>query len=404
MKNNAPLRVFYPFPEDFSVHRARTIQTLNTAAALAESGVDVVLFIEGLEREFDGVLASYYGITRPERLRAMFVSREKKALGFLPFRSNSVFFSRFVEAARRLPAPPDFIYCRHLKIAELLLRNKPFGSVPLAFESHEIFHQAFREEHDMRRWLERRKYRLLKEREEFVYRNADCVTATSAHLLESLKAEYGSAMRTAVVPHGTSFAGRFPGKTFDPFDNRVFYIGSFHPWKGVDFLIDSLQYPGMGDLVLVGPMEETRKREILDRAKRIGVAGRIEIRGSVPPSKMESVLREVHYAAIPNGNDARSRLFSSPLKLLDFMAAKAAVLAADHPALREILGQEMAGWAEPGNPRAFAEAFKKMKEDPERTSEMVRSAAVLAGEYSWKRRGERIRDLMADFILSRNPA
>ena len=60
-----------------------------------------------------------------------------------------------------------------------------------------------------------------------------------------------------------------------------------------------------------------------------------------------------------------ARLFTSPLKLFDYMAAGVPIVASDLPALREVLRhEENALLARPGDPEAFALAVRRVLADP----------------------------------------
>jgi len=110
---------------------------------------------------------------------------------------------------------------------------------------------------------------------------------------------------------------------------------------------------------------------------------------------MESLLGEINFAAIPNAGGLRSRLFTSPLKLFDYMAAGAAIIASDLPSIREVLGREAIGWAQPEDPESIARAFRGLKENPEQT---IKTAALLrerAAAYSWTTRGGRLHEVLS---------
>ncbi len=397
MLKEKPIEVFYPFPENPAVHQARTTQALNTAASLAESGVGVTLFLDGKREEFEGLLHSFYGIQRHNNFRVEFASCKKKILGTFPVHSNRFFYSQFLRLADKIPRSPDIIFCRHLKIAERLLRERPFGNVPVVFESHEIFHLSFYEENKMHGLKNKMKYRNIKKRETRVYKNIDTAIAINSLLLKKINGEFSREFHENIVPDGTAFAGRFSNKKFDAHDNRIFYSGSFHPWKGVNVLVEALQFLKMTELVLMGPMNGRQREELTALSKKVGVSKRVCIRKPVSPAKMGSVLEEINFAAIPNGKDTRSRLFTSPLKLFDYMAAGAALIASDHPSLQEVVGEEKIGWAEPENPRSFANAYNKLRENPVETQKTVLSLMEKANGYSWKRRGERIHEILAKF-------
>ena len=102
-----------------------------------------------------------------------------------------------------------------------------------------------------------------------------------------------------------------------------------------------------------------------ERARQSGWRAR-RLRGHVPYDRVPEVLAEASVALLPLPDEPVARLFTSPLKLFDYIAAGVPIVASDLPALREVLRHEQnALLATPGDADSFAAAVTRILADPE---------------------------------------
>ena len=108
------------------------------------------------------------------------------------------------------------------------------------------------------------------------------------------------------------------------------FVGYMRPWHRLDLVLDAMQQPGLGDLVLVlmgqGPALPTLREQAAAR----GLAARLVVLGEVPPELLPAHVLACDGALIPAIN-----AYASPLKLFDSLAAGVPTLAPDQPNLRE---------------------------------------------------------------------
>jgi glycosyltransferase involved in cell wall biosynthesis len=96
---------------------------------------------------------------------------------------------------------------------------------------------------------------------------------------------------------------------------------------------------------------------------------------------------------LPLPDEPVARLFTSPLKLFDYMAAGVPIVASDLPALREVLRhEENALLARPGDPDAFAAAVRRLLADPVLAARLGRQARADVDGYSWDARAHALLD------------
>ncbi|MES2308880.1 MAG: glycosyltransferase, partial [Verrucomicrobiota bacterium] len=158
------MRLLYLYGEEITGKRAREIHTLNRVRSLAKAGVEVTLVTASRER---GITAESFlksmGLEEKERIHFQMFSREWK-IGSLSVKSSPYFY-RQVGAWMENQAPFDVVYGIHLKAAAFI--KKRFSRLPMIFEAHEVFSDAF----DCRSW----RYRKLCIDEQAVYKKVDGV-------------------------------------------------------------------------------------------------------------------------------------------------------------------------------------------------------------------------------------
>ncbi len=94
---------------------------------------------------------------------------------------------------------------------------------------------------------------------------------------------------------------------------------------------------------------------------------------------------------IPITDTIGGRLFTSPMKLFEYMAAKIPIVASDFPSMREILENgKTAVLVESSNPKALAEGIEKILTDREFARRISEQAYEKVKNFSWEKRAEKI--------------
>lgn len=169
-------------------------------------------------------------------------------------------------------------------------------------------------------------------------------------------------------------------------DEVVFvYTGGLFPWKGVDRLVEwwPLSSKGRSRLVIVGG-------EVSDRAR---IQARVKTSGIefVPPVSSRAVaeyLMAADIGVLPTSPDYEiGRLYTSPLKLFEYLGAGLPILASDVPSSREVLDESRAVFF--NDQASLRAAVVQALSDVWRRSASA-SAISLAASCTWKSRAERI--------------
>ncbi len=184
------------------------------------------------------------------------------------------------------------------------------------------------------------------------------------------------AAEVARLPNGVDLERFRPdparmGRSLDPADARLVFVGHEFGRKGLRHVLDALPLlPSGVRLTVVGDGGVTRARR---RAERLGVADRVELLG--PRRDVADILRRGDLLVLPSLYEA------FPLVALEAMASGVPVLLGDFPGANEIMGDGGRLAARSGV--AIAEAVQALIDDPQAFVRLRRSALQHAQGFAW---------------------
>lgn len=401
------LPILYLGGIDLPMPRARVIQTLHTARALAREGCAVTLAVGRAQRDgLAGVLAEY-GLEPHPNLRVLAVPTLR--LPRLPIAAyvhprlaawNWSYGLAAVAGSRLLPADrrPRVIFARDPRLAQLALRARPLTGAQVVYEVHELFSTRARE--PVARGAARPPTRTPRVRrlEEDVFRAAVGLITLTEACKRLLVEEFGVAgERVLVAPDAVAAVpAKLPTRRADLDGVRtIVYAGQLYSWKGVGTLVQALALVPEARLRIVGGSADRHAEALRALAEREGVLGRIDFTGFLPHRDVAPAIAGADAAAVPLPDNPMARYFTSPLKLFEYMAAGLPIVASDLPSLREVLrhGQN-ALLVPPDDPAALAAALRRLIEAPS-LAERLRAAAFADVQgRTWAARGRAIREFL----------
>ena len=412
------MRILYLGSTDLPQTKARAIQIVHTCHALARAGADVTLAVGRRGRGGSSRALREYGLAPHPRLRLL-----RLPILRIPPTAPSRVLAQFTRVwqlsylaglAAALPFElawrrPDIVFARDLRIARLAAGPAHAIGARLVFEVHglpsyEVTHGAGRAN------LPRTEIARLRALEDAVFERADQIVTITECARQILIDGYGvPAGRVRTVADGTTVAdGVAPTPDPSPVRGRgeadsrpsIYYVGQLYPWKGAGLVIDVAARVPEAKVVIVGGQTNWTRDDpeiaaLADRARDLGVAERVELRGHVPYDRVPDALAAATVALLPLPDEPVARLFTSPLKLFDYMAAGVPIVASDLPALREVLRhEENALLARPGDPEAFADAVRRLLADNELAVRLGRQARADVAGYSWDARATALLDVL----------
>ncbi len=178
-----------------------------------------------------------------------------------------------------------------------------------------------------------------------------------------------------------------------PIDKHtVLYWGNFKPWKGVDTLAGAAHKLGDEFVVIVGATKESDLNRIKEKTAKLS---NVSIKGFQPPEELPKYLASADVLVLPNSaKDENSLLYTSPLKLFEYMAAERPIVASDLPSLREILNNRNAVFFKPDSSESLATTIKMLLSHDELQKQLARQARKDVEEYTWDKRAKKILDFL----------
>jgi glycosyltransferase involved in cell wall biosynthesis len=173
----------------------------------------------------------------------------------------------------------------------------------------------------------------------------------------------------------------------------VMYIGFLDKWKGVEtllkvsHLLDDIQVVIIGN----GPELSRFKREYPEAI----------FTGSLPYRDLPFNQQAADVLVAPNsGGSPMSNLYTSPLKIIAYMASGIPIIASDLPSIREFLNKDNAFLVKPDDSELLALTIKKALVEDNR--EMTKKAFMYAERSSWKKRAESIINIIRNLIVKKS--
>lgn len=172
-----------------------------------------------------------------------------------------------------------------------------------------------------------------------------------------------------------------------PSDKKIaVYTGHLFEWKGADILAETASELPDILFVFVGGTD----KDIAIFKEKFRSQDNILVVGHRPYSQIPLYLKAADVLVLPNpGNNQISRLYTSPLKLFEYMAAKRPIVASDVPSVREILNEDNSILVKPES-NSIAEGIRKVFSEPFLAVSLADQAFKKAGSYTWTARAEKI--------------
>jgi glycosyltransferase involved in cell wall biosynthesis len=180
-----------------------------------------------------------------------------------------------------------------------------------------------------------------------------------------------------------------------PDAHMVAYVGSFGrylSWKGTDTFLDAARHVPECIFLAVG----ARPDEIDTFSKRYQ-ASNVRIRAAVQPHDVPQILVAADALVLPNKKgEIESTLYTSPLKLFEYMASGAPIIASNLPSIREIISEKDAFFFDANDIASLVDAIRAVLSNPGEANRRALHAKETVTKYTWAARARAI----TDFILS----
>jgi len=354
------------------------IQFLNTLAEI----VTVELLCLDSREDIKDYLNNNLNVDLHPNLKIIKISNKKFGV-----KSNKLFFiSNVLKYLEQYKYEKLVVYTRDFKQMRLAIKNLKSGTsnIKFVFEVHQILSQNYCREGAYKKAKE------MKELEDFVFSNVDeliCITSTLSSEIKKVFPACTNNHHILPVGFNKDFLN-IEHKKNTKYD--VIYSGNFSEWKGLDTLVEAIsiikhQYNRDIKAVLIGANDQT-KQQYENQAKELSVFDNIEIVKRVEHKKIYSYIALSKVGVLSNKYDADGLLFTSPLKLYEYLGSGLKVVVSRLPSIESNIDESLVYYATPENPESFAKEIIKALDDKSFNAQMVKD---FAKDYTWKARADK---------------
>jgi len=376
------MKIVFVLNQRLPTQWAHGLQTVSMCGAFSRAGLRLELLVPTWEHRLGVDIRSYYGLGEEFGIRRVWAPdfRSRFLPPFIRGIPGTYWIAFWLEQLfgalslswRASRSKPDIIYAREEIVA---IFSAMFGGTVI-FEVH-----SYSRKRKLLYWLLRKLHvRLV------------CI---SHGLSVRMRGDGFSQQNILVCPNGYDEA-LFKGLPEKNEARRrvhlpanmpiILYAGHLYRWKGADVLAKAAaSIEGLA--VFVGGT-----RSDVDRFKALyGHIPNMMLVGHRPHNEILSWLRAADVLVLPNTSDTDiSRLYTSPLKLFEYMASERPIVASSLPSIREILKENMAFFAKPDDSESFSATITNVLREHEEGARRAQRAGQSVKQYSWEHRARNI--------------
>lgn len=168
----------------------------------------------------------------------------------------------------------------------------------------------------------------------------------------------------------------------------VLYSGHLYARKGAQILAEAAAHLDEKAVTIFVGGTDT---DIADFKKKYGATKNIMVLGHKPHEDIPYYLSAADVLVLPNSAKSEdSRLYTSPMKLFEYMASGVPIVASDIPSLREVLTEESAVFFTPDDVVGLKSKIEMILGNEKLAKKLSIHARAVVEGYSWKKRAKAI--------------
>lgn len=180
-----------------------------------------------------------------------------------------------------------------------------------------------------------------------------------------------------------------------PSDKKIIlYTGHLFAWKGVDTLLDAAKLLPQDHLVYFVGGTDKDIREFRIKKEKLGMSNAFIV-GRKPHDEIPTWLKAADVLVLPNtAKDQASKYETSPVKLFEYMASGAPIVASDLPSVRDIVDENMVWFFEADSSKNLSQVIQGAISNSEESKNKAMNAQKESQKYTWDLRAKRINDFL----------
>ncbi|MEE9311598.1 MAG: glycosyltransferase family 4 protein [Planctomycetota bacterium] len=369
------MKIAFAHHEPINPKKARWVAIVRSVAAVAELQ-PVVWYTANTIDEITKYATEQLGLELPSGLTIQTLSSVHKRFGLT---LNKVYFR-----ALRKALNADVLWLRSDKLAAFAAHKMP--DTPMVYEAHLVGELWSQDKGDSNKKALRQA-----EIERQIYSKTAGVAAISNGLLTEIRQRFKYTGPSTIARSAVDMGLFQP--VWQGGSNRIVYVGTLQFWKGLNILLDALALTDF-ELEVIGDGKEKDLDALRNKISELGLSERVHLLGRLSqpeiPDAVKDCLCAVHPLPAEHSISAR---FTSPLKVMEYMAMGLPIVASDVPSVREILTNNgNALLYEAGSAESLAAALNQTK-DAQTAQRISTQATQDAQKYTYKQRAKKLVEL-----------
>jgi len=380
------MKIIYPYPMHIIkgyTYMLSIIQFLNT---LSEK-VSVELLCLDSKEAIQSYLNNSLDIELNPNLKVVQISNKRFGI-----KSNKFFFiNNTLNYLEQLKTEKIIIYTRDFKQMRLLIKNLKHKSLNIrfVFEVHQILSQNYCREGQYQ------KAKAMKNIEQYVFSGVDNLICITSTLSSEIKKVFPSCVKNHhILPIGfnKNFL-RINHLSEKPYD--IIYSGNFSPWKGLDILVEAIsiiKHQHHRDVlaILIGADKHSRKK-FEDQVEALNVSDNVIIIERIAHRNIYQYIAQSKVGVLANKYDADGLLFTSPLKLYEYLGSGLKVVVSRLPSIESAIDPALVYYAKPESPSDLAQTIISSLDDDDFDINKVKD---FARDFTWESRVRRFMQII----------
>jgi len=371
------MKIFYIANARIPTEKAHGIQIMKMCEAFVLQGVDLELVIPKRLNTIKDDSFDYYQIKRIFKIKKLWnIDLTSLNLPYIGFLIQNLTFALAV-FVYLFGKKEDYIYSRDL-----------FPLFFLSIIKKKLIHEAhFLPKH----------YRFY----QWLFKRIKVIIVITHSLKEILIKKNINKNKILVAPDGVDIDNfQIPIDQIEcrqklnlPLDKKIIlYTGHFYQWKGAQILADAAQYLDKQCIVIFVGGTDKNIAEFKEKNRH---QKNILIIGHRPHQEIPYWLKAADVLVLPNSRKSDiSRLYTSPLKMFEYMAAKRPIIASNLTSVGEILNFQNAILVKPDNAQSLSDGIKNVIDNHNLSFNLSEQAYRDVQKYSWARRARKIKSFI----------
>ena len=171
----------------------------------------------------------------------------------------------------------------------------------------------------------------------------------------------------------------------------LLYLGAITFNRGLERVIESLQYLPECHLVMMGFGKDDYKQGLLAEAEHFSVRDRLHFFGPVPSEMVTSYACSADVGVAAIKNVCLSYYYCSPNKVFEYVLSGLPVAASDFPELRKVVCDYNVGLTfNPEDPKDIAETIREILGSPEIRNNLRANGLLAAEAFNWEKESKKL--------------